>query len=179
MSFKCKCDSQRILSSQSTRAPGRGGGKGFGSENSAFSFQNLSPYSSLAYYSIDPPVSNVFAPNKFSTFSIQDKKNGNKYNYIKTVGSNSVINFSSQSSINETLNNNATIDTDQSQSNSLLFLDQTSNNLLINNTVYNASLDINNNMSNKQPCIDYNPCRHGQCKLNNVTGDYTCEVCSF
>jgi hypothetical protein len=31
------------------------------------------------------------------------------------------------------------------------------------------------NNQNKRPCIDYNPCRHGQCKLSNSTGDFTCE----
>ena len=27
----------------------------------------------------------------------------------------------------------------------------------------------------KRPCIDFNPCKHGSCHLNNQTGEFTCQ----
>jgi hypothetical protein len=30
-------------------------------------------------------------------------------------------------------------------------------------------------MENKKPCIDFNPCKHGKCVMNNETNDFECE----
>lgn len=30
-------------------------------------------------------------------------------------------------------------------------------------------------LTRKQPCVDFNPCKHGQCLLNNKTGEFRCE----
>jgi len=31
------------------------------------------------------------------------------------------------------------------------------------------------NFNNKRPCIDFNPCKHGTCKLNSTTGEFMCQ----
>lgn len=31
------------------------------------------------------------------------------------------------------------------------------------------------NFDNKKPCLDFNPCKHGQCLPNNQTGEFMCE----
>ena len=195
------------MSTQSTLSVnsnhGGGSGKGFPSDNSAFSFQNLSPYNSLAYYSLDSPVSNVFA-SKFSTFSITDRKNGNKYNYIKTLvkhqqqqESEQMNNSGGDLAENNSNNNNKTrvtsinesfIDIDSSKSvfqDSMGISNENNNNNATNgiSNKNSKAIYIENNSFNsnpaagggKQACVDYNPCRHGQCRLSNVSNDFTCE----
>lgn len=35
--------------------------------------------------------------------------------------------------------------------------------------------DKNNTKESKMPCIDFNPCKHGICKIKNSTKEFTCE----
>jgi hypothetical protein len=155
----------------------------------------MSPYTSLAYYSLDPPVSSHFA-SKYSTFSITDRKNGNKYNYMKTVvrkGNNDTAssNNSSSSSSSEWSSKELSSAENQQQqqqaninsSNAIDTTQLSNNNTDIDSSNYDdygrtKAIYIDNNSLNnpsKRPCIDYNPCRHGQCRLSNSTGDFSCE----
>jgi hypothetical protein len=39
----------------------------------------------------------------------------------------------------------------------------------------NIKLDKNISEENKIPCIDYNPCKHGTCHMNETTKGFSCE----
>ena len=39
----------------------------------------------------------------------------------------------------------------------------------------NKSLDKNTSEKPKIPCIEYNPCKHGICHMNDTTKDFSCE----
>jgi hypothetical protein len=175
MSYTCKCDSHKIMTSQPDPSK-------YHSSNSAFAFQNLTPsHTLLAYYSIDPPLSSNIQQSKYSTFSITDKKNGNKYNYIKMLAKTKQhnIEFSTTKSkfvddknnfLNEQLNNSSASSFDQS---SQFYLDENSSSY--QQEKMKITVLGENESPNRRPCIDYNPCRHGTCKLSNSSADFTCE----
>lgn len=43
-------------------------------------------------------------------------------------------------------------------------------------TKYTEILDKDDpTLTRKQPCVDFDPCKHGKCLLNNKTGEFRCE----